>query len=111
VLRNKVAKYFTQMGGAGLSLTTPSFRSKLDTLADDIQLMKYIGFCLLASMHCFAEMNLHLVEFSFKFLKCPLCRSASLLAKYRPLFSATITGRIYVPDTRRSSKRKAMQLA
>ena len=45
VLSNKVAKYFTQMGGAGLGLTTSLFQSKLNILADDIQLMKYC-FCV-----------------------------------------------------------------
>ena len=58
-------------------------------------------------LRCTCKLQLLSLISNFSFAN----RSASLLAKYRPLYSATITGQLYVPDTRRSAKRKTAQLA
>jgi hypothetical protein len=60
-VRDKVAQWFVNRPDAKPGLTTATFRSQLDTLADDTQ----------------------------------LTQSAAILAKNRPLFNATITGKIF----------------
>ena len=130
MVSDKVAEYYTRMGGMTGQLTAEAFRAAIDALADGKQLGALVpnptptcslllspsnlilnpkpGPTLARTPACFCT---HSGPHSGPATLCSrgaCCRSAGRLAMHRPMFNATIVGKTYIPDYRRRLRRRLL---